>query len=91
MRDSQVGVACAFVHTLLQVPQSESVLSGVSQPLFLSPSQSPQPDAQVGSQPVAVHSFEAWFCRQVSPHLRQLSLVPSAISQPSVGSLLQSA
>jgi hypothetical protein len=53
--EAQLGVPCALLQALPQAPQSVSVLSCVSQPLFLLPSQSPQPEAQVGEQPFAVH------------------------------------
>jgi hypothetical protein len=56
----------------------------------LLPSQSPQPEAQLGAQPFEVHSFSPWSFLQDSPQLRQLSFVLSATSQPSVGTPLQS-
>jgi hypothetical protein len=55
--EAQVGVPCALVHDRPHAAQSVSVLSCVSQPLFLLPSQSPQPAAQVGWQPDEVHWF----------------------------------
>jgi hypothetical protein len=53
----QVAVACPLLHDTPQPAQFDSVLSGVSQPLFLLPSQSPQPDAQVGEQPLVVQEL----------------------------------
>jgi hypothetical protein len=85
------GVPCAFVHERPHAPQSVSVLSCVSQPLFLLPSQSPQPVAQAGWQPVELHWFVPWAFVQLSPQLRQFETVPSAVSQPSVSTSLQSA
>jgi hypothetical protein len=79
-----VGVPWALVQDRPQAPQSVSVLSCVSQPLFLLPSQSPQPVEQVGWQPVELHWFVPWAFVQLSPQLRQFEVVPSAVSQPSV-------
>jgi hypothetical protein len=46
--EAQVGIPCALVHEVAQAPQSVRELSWVSQPLFLLPSQSPQPLAHSG-------------------------------------------
>ena len=40
---AQVAVAWGRAHVVLQLPQLEGVLSGVSQPLVEMPSQLPQP------------------------------------------------
>ena len=88
--DEHAAVPWLFVHAWPQAPQSLSVLSGVSQPLFLLPSQSPQPEAQVGEQPLDVQALSPCALAQASPQFRQLSFVPSATSQPSVGTPLQS-
>ena len=88
--DEQAAVPWAFVQACPQAPQLVSEFKGVSQPLFLLPSQSPQPEAQLGAQPLDVHSFSPCALAQDSPQLRQLSFVPSATSQPSVGTPLQS-
>ena len=89
--DAQVGVPWALLQARPHPPQSVSELSCVSQPLFLSPSQSPQPEAHAGWQPFVVHAFVPCALLQLSPHCRQLAVGPSAVSQPSVSTPLQSA
>ena len=64
------------------MPQFTSVLSSVSQPLLRLPSQSPQPIWQLGTQPFVSQLVVPWSLRHVSPQLRQLSSVPSGVSQP---------
>ena len=86
---AQVAVALALLHDAPQAPQFVSELSCVSQPLSLLPSQSPQPIAQVGSQPVAPQAVLPWALVQASPHARQSLVVPSRVSHPA--SALQSA
>jgi hypothetical protein len=71
-----------------QAPQLPSVLSWVSQPLFGFPSQSPQPMAQVGTQPDAPQAALPWALVQLSPQRRQLVTVPRGVSQP--GAVVQS-
>ena len=53
---AQLGLPCGVEQALPHWPQFVSELSSVSQPLFLLPSQSPQPIWQVGTHPVAVQS-----------------------------------
>jgi hypothetical protein len=55
--DEHKAVPWALVQAVPQAPQLVSEFKGVSQPLFLLPSQSPQPEAQLGAQPFVVHSF----------------------------------
>jgi hypothetical protein len=86
----QVGVAWPLLQALPQPPQLLRLFSGVSQPLFMLPSQSPQPAAQTGEQPLAVHSLSPWSLVHASPQLRQFCFVPSATSQPSAVTALQS-
>jgi hypothetical protein len=66
--DAQVGVPWALLQARPHPPQSVSELSCVSQPLFLSPSQSPQPEAHAGWQPFVVHAFVPCAFVQLSPH-----------------------
>jgi hypothetical protein len=66
--DAHVGVPCALLQARPHAAQSVSVLSCVSQPLFLLPSQSPKPEAHTGWQPFVVHAFVPWALVQLSPH-----------------------
>jgi hypothetical protein len=76
--------AAAFgkLQAALQTPQSVSVLSAVSQPLFGFESQLSKPPVQVGLQPLAVQLVVPWPFVHTSVHDRQCAVVPSAVSQP---------
>lgn len=84
----QLALPWALLHEAPQAPQLAKLLSGVSQPLLGFPSQSPQPMAQVGAQPLAPHAACPCGLAQASPQRRQLVTLPSAVSQP--GAVVQS-
>src|SRR6185436_7304958 len=72
-----------FEHVTPHAPQFEAVLSGVSQPLRMLPSQSPKPELQVGTQAPAVHTVGPFALEHPSPHPPQLpTLVCVFVSQP---------
>jgi hypothetical protein len=85
----QLDAAWALLQAALQAPQLARVFNGVSQPLLALPSQSPQPMAQVGTQPLAPHAAAPCGLLQLSPQRRQLLTVSSGVSQP--GAVVQSA
>ena len=85
---AQLGVAWALSQLWPQAPQLLGVVSEVSQPLLGLPSQSCQPMAHTGTQPLAAQAVVPWALLQASPQLRQWLVVPSALSQP--GALVQS-
>jgi len=77
----QEGVPWFELHDCPQAPQLVRLFAeSVSQPLLLLPSQSPQPEAQVGEQPLDVQALSPCALAQASPQFRQLSFVPSATS-----------
>src|SRR5262245_61748394 len=76
------AVAFGNEHGMSQPPQSVRLVVGVSQPSFRLSLQSPQPIEQVGTQPSAVQACVPCSFEQ-SAQPRQLSRVPSCVSQPS--------
>jgi hypothetical protein len=87
-------VAVAFVREQLdpQPPQFTSVVMGVSQPLGSTASQSPKPGRhEVHPHMPVEQSATAWDRRHATPHPVQSVSVPSGVSQPSSGIMLQSA
>jgi hypothetical protein len=86
----QSPVPPAMVQTVPQLPQSESVFSGVSQPWVGSASQSPNPAEQVGEQMPVVQAVVPLVLVQVTPQAPQSLVVVRSVSQPSDGVALQS-
>jgi hypothetical protein len=86
---AQLAEAWALSQLCPQAPQSVGVVSEVSQPLSGLPSQSSQPMAQIGAQPVALHDVVPCALLHASSQLRQWLVVPRALSQP--GASVQSA
>jgi hypothetical protein len=71
---------------MAQLPQCEVVVSGVSQPLFASPSQLPKPAAQTGVQTPATQEVVPFWLAHATPHAPQLvALVWVSVSQPFAG------
>jgi hypothetical protein len=88
----QVAVAPAREQEVPHAPQLERVLTCVSQPLPVMPSQFPNPDAQLAIWQVPVEQVAlAWLRLQRLPQLPQLELVFRLTSQPSLSTPLQSA
>jgi hypothetical protein len=83
---AQEEVPCGSEHGVAQLPQSVSVLSGVSQPLSGLPSQLLKPAVQAGAHAKLpaepLHEVVPWPFVQVSPQLPQFEVVPSCTSQP---------
>ena len=85
MPPPHVSLEFGMSHDVPQAPQSVRLVVGVSQPLLGLPSQSPQPIEQVGTQPPVVQAcVPCSFAQSAQP--RQLSRVPSCVSQPSCSS-----
>jgi hypothetical protein len=85
----QVEVAFASLQVTPQALQFESVVRLVSQPLFGLPSQSPQPEAQVGVHLPELHVVEPLALVQARKQAPQLLVVLSAVSQPLAALLSQ--
>jgi hypothetical protein len=76
--------------TVSQAPQSSRLQIDVSQPFCGLPSQLSQPALHVGWQPLlALQAVLPWALVQALPQVKQLSTLPSAVSQPAFA--LQSA
>jgi hypothetical protein len=81
----QVSVAFGRLQPVPQPPQFVSVVSGVSHPLLVVPSQLPQSDTHAPSVHVPLGQLSAAFARsQVAPHEPQFASVASEASQPFV-------
>jgi hypothetical protein len=81
--------AWSSAHACPQDPQFVRVVRLVSQPLSGSPSQLPQPPAQLGEQAPEVHAVPPWAFEQMLPQVPQLAVVVRLVSQPSLALALQ--
>jgi hypothetical protein len=87
----QLAVALGYEQVVPQLPQFDSVLRLVSQPLSGLPSQSPQPLAQDGVQFPFTQLVVPWVFVHWLPQDPQFAVVVMAVSQPSAVPPVQSA
>jgi hypothetical protein len=81
--DEQVVVPLGLVHAAPQAPQLVTVEPrSVSQPLVGSPSQSPKPTPQAGTQTPLGQLVDPWALAQLVPQLPQWATVAREDSQP---------
>jgi hypothetical protein len=78
----QLDSAFASAHVESHAPQSVSVSSDASHPLFGSESQSPKPLSQLGVHTPPTQDLPPCWLSQTLPQAPQLDVVSSRVSQP---------